>query len=81
MEKIKSILTIENADREKDVLTLVKGILNVNPTFNCNPNGADTYECPFCLKESYKKKSSLNDIEHSKDCIYLIAKDLSTNLI
>jgi hypothetical protein len=71
--------------REKDVLTLCNLVLNVSPNYWDNPNGAYESTCPFCWEQVWKGGqdmfASMDEIKHKPDCAYLIAKDLSTNLI
>lgn len=64
-------------DREKDIQKLCQGILEmgIQSTGDYGPGG----ECPFCF-EPCSWNASLDEVEHKLDCIYLIAKDLSTNL-
>lgn len=37
-------------------------------------------QCPFCYKDCAWNASSLNDIEHERDCAFLVAKDVMTGL-
>lgn len=70
---------MENNDREKDIQKLCKGVLEMSPISYCNPNGPDYSNCPLCSKESFFN-AGMDDIKHELNCVYLIAKDLSTNL-
>jgi len=71
--------------REKDIQTLCKAVLDVSPEFWDNPNGPYEYTCPFCRQQIMQggghPSPSISDIPHSPDCAYLIAKDLSTGLL
>ena len=67
--------------REGDILELCKAVVNVSPNSHYNPNGADTSTCPLCHEQVYYMYADIKDIPHSKDCAYLIAKDLSTGLL
>lgn len=73
-----------DSQREIEVQRLCKGVLSASTLFYDNPNGGYENQCPFCLKLSYgsNKKSWLDieEISHLDNCVYLIAKDLSTNL-
>jgi hypothetical protein len=64
--------------REKDIQTLCDHIINmgVESTGDYGSGG----QCPFCYKSCRWDAGSVSDIKHEADCIYLIAKDLSTNL-
>lgn len=73
-------------DREKDIQSLCQAVLNMSPSFYDNPNGGYEYTCPLCHNMAYggnpmNSSVAMNDIKHSTDCAYLIAKDLSTNLL
>lgn len=59
-------MAILDEQREKDIQAMCDGILNM-------------YRCPLCHAECCWD-DSLDNIVHEPDCIYLIAKDLSTNL-
>jgi hypothetical protein len=70
--------------RELEILKLCVSVLNASPLFYDNPNGAYEYTCPFCChKECVGGDAyiSLSDISHATDCAYLIAKDLTTNIL
>lgn len=64
--------------REKDVQRLCDAILykSINLTGDYGMGG----ECPFCFA-GCSWNDSISDIIHEADCVYLIAKDLSTNLL
>lgn len=64
--------------REKDIQDLCNQVLNASPNSRYNPNGADTSTCPFCYENVYNMDALIGEIKHSKDCAYLIAKDLSS---
>lgn len=66
---------IHDEQREKDVQDLCSGVLDssVQSTGDYGSGG----ECPFCGKDCCWD-ASLSDVKHEPDCIYLIAKDLST---
>lgn len=72
--------------RDKDILKLCESVLNICPDCWDNPNGPYTTTCPFCYAKDYRGGggniwASMSELEHKHDCAYLIAKDLSTNLI
>jgi len=66
--------------RSEDVVKIVGAILEVSPDFWDNPNGPYTYTCPFCEEQSYSYGDDMNDINHGKDCAYIVAKDMSTGI-
>jgi len=68
-------------DRESDIINLCQQVLNATPATYCNPNGADDTTCPFCRKQVYYAYADMSDIKHDINCAYILAKDLSTNLI
>lgn len=73
--------SIKTDQREQDVLTLCKAVLNLSPNFWDNPNGGYENTCPFCYEIAYGFTDvGMKDISHKPFCAYLIAKDLSTNL-
>jgi hypothetical protein len=67
--------------REQDVLRLCDMVRNIAPVFNYNPNGPDTSSCPFCHEKVYGEFGVMAEITHKQNCAYLLAKDLSTNLL
>lgn len=66
-------------DREKEIQILCASIVNTSPNRYYNSNGPDGSSCPFCYEGGHIE-AEMEDITHSTDCAYLIAKDLSTNL-
>lgn len=64
--------------REKDIQALCDGVLSsgIESTGDYGQGG----QCPFCLKDC-RWDANIRNIEHERDCIYLIAKDLSTRFI
>jgi len=71
--------------RESDINKVIVAVLETPATFEMGHCGADYFECPFCehdIMDSKKlaNKNSMNQIKHTMDCSYLIAKDLNTNL-
>lgn len=70
------------SDRDLEVIELCKRVIETRPNTWYNPNGADESTCPFCYRCVKYADASMHDIEHDpKDCAWLLAKDLSTNLI
>ena len=67
--------------REQDVFSLCEKVRNVSAVFIYNPNGADTSYCPFCGNYVYGDFGEMSEITHEQNCAYLLAKDLSTNLV
>ncbi|MCK9416802.1 DUF3222 family protein [Candidatus Dojkabacteria bacterium] len=70
-------MAILDEQREKDIQAMCDRILNmyVEDTGDHGMGG----RCPLCHAECCWD-DGLDNIEHKPDCIYLIAKDLSTNL-
>lgn len=68
---------IHTDEREADVQKLCKEILKMSVR-NTGDHGSGG-ECPFCFANC-SWQDELKDIVHKPDCIYLIAKDLSTNM-
>ena len=71
----KEVVPTFDEQREKDIQTICNGILNmcVKSTGDYGMGG----ECPFCGIDC-RWNDSLDCIKHEPDCIYLIAKDVST---
>ncbi len=74
-----------NNPREEDIRRLCQGVLNIGTDFWDNPNGGYEYRCPFCHEMQYgggflSKGVDITEIKHDNDCIFLIAKDLMTNI-
>lgn len=67
-------------EREKDILELCNQVLRMNPSVWYNGNGPDESTCPLCGESVRYADADINEISHSINCAYLIAKDLSTNL-
>lgn len=70
---------MENLEqREADIQTICNKITTqgIESTGDYGSGG----QCPFCLKDCRWDAVDVSVIEHELDCIYLIAKDLKTNL-
>lgn len=71
-------------NREKDLQKLCEAVLEMLPQCYDNPNGAYETTCPFCFVEEHRGGNqdsifaSMSELKHKPDCVYLIAKDLST---
>jgi hypothetical protein len=77
------IRRLGNMSREEDIEKLCKGVLEVQLSFYDNPSGPDEYTCPFCQETQYSKGSetpTMGNFKHDVNCVYLIAKDLLTNI-
>lgn len=65
----------------EDIEKLIYGVKDVNPIRHINPDGADSYECPFCGAYEYmtwgREYISMRDLEHDEECIYLLANELT----
>lgn len=72
------------SERENDVQEMCRQVLNATPmTHYDKDNYQDYISCPFCNERftvGYYTDHYIDEIEHSPDCAYHIAKDLSTNL-
>ncbi len=66
-------------EHEKEVVLLIKKVLEVSPIREYNLNGPDYCQCPFCYEESHID-ADMSDIKHELDCAHLIAKSLNTNI-
>lgn len=72
--------------REKDIQKICEGILETESDWYDNPVGKYESSCPFCCAIEYRGGRdapifvNINDLKHDQDCIYLIAKDLMTNI-
>lgn len=62
--------------REKDIQAICTAILDfgIQDTGDYGSGG----RCPFCYIDC-NWNAEMKEIEHSANCVYLIAKDLSTN--
>ncbi len=72
-------------ERENDIQSLCKQVLEIEINFYDNPNGGYESSCPFCHAERIKGGGGsmcykMSELNHEQNCAYLIAKDLSTNL-
>ena len=59
------------------------GIIETNCLQTYNPNGADTFSCPFCSGYQYSHKNEhlyLCDIDHDDNCLYLSAIEYQKSL-
>jgi len=65
--------------REEDVQKLCEAVLIDGIQWENSNNEADCYRCIFCYG-SVPDWKAREDIQHSLDCPYLIAKDLNTGL-
>lgn len=71
-----------STEREKELQELCKQILIANPNKYYNPNGADETTCPFCFAKDYSKDCTydIDELPHTPNCAYNIAKGLLTNI-
>lgn len=86
LKVVDPIKEIRIKEREKDVLKLCEAVLDISPIHWDNPNGPYETTCPFCNVTSYRGGggsiwASMSELNHESDCAYLVAKDLSTNLL
>jgi len=76
-EKIKTAVNNHDIAREIDIQKVVSQIADSGIDYYDNPCGYDIYKCPFCGEHGRPyQKETMQTIQHSKDCIWLIAKDL-----
>lgn len=64
--------------REKDIQELCKQVKDSAVIPECGDCGYTM--CPLCCGNGPWNADDLSEIEHEKNCAYLIAKDLSTNV-
>lgn len=64
-------------NRERDILSLCKSVLNIDVHFWDNPKS----RCPFCNAVQWSDNVSMAELKHAQDCAYTIAKDLTTGLL
>jgi hypothetical protein len=64
-------------EREKDVQRVCRWVLSRN-TASTGDYGRGG-ECPFCYVKCWWD-DDIKDITHKPNCVYLIAKDLTTNM-
>lgn len=73
-------------NRETDIQKLCDAILEMSPDCYDDPNGGYETRCPFCgayairTGRNAKIFATLDEIEHDSDCLYLMAKKLSSEL-
>tara|TARA_R110000868_G_scaffold109965_1_gene298480 strand:+ start:341 stop:550 length:210 start_codon:yes stop_codon:yes gene_type:complete len=67
-------------ERDKDIITVLKAVLDIQPSNNYSSNG-NWSTCPFCYNHVNYETDDIKDITHLLTCPYLIAKDLTTNII
>ena len=72
---------VHSPERESELQELCMQVLNASPERYYNPNGADETTCPFCYAKDYSNgcTADIEDIKHTTNCAYNIAKGLSTN--
>ena len=78
---------VHSEQREIDVQRLCQAVLDISPDSWDNPNGAYETNYPFCHAEEHRGGgvagrsiwASMSELDHESHCVYLIAKDLSTN--
>lgn len=63
--------------KENKIFKICNVILNYN-IMNIGDSGSGGC-CPFCYLDCQWDANGLNDVSHKPDCIFLIAKDLTTN--
>jgi hypothetical protein len=68
---------LEIDGREKDIQTMCRFIMSADALYE---EYYATYICPYCTSDTYRDDKPMSHIEHDDDCIYLIAKDLSTGI-
>ena len=74
--------------RESEIQKLAEGVIGMDATYYPNDNCmyVPEYGCPFCGGRIWENEcnenmeKAMSTIKHDLDCIYLIAKDLTTNL-
>ena len=84
IEQISSLiyaLTGKDQGREKDIMELCQKVIDTSAFYEYNSNSHDRTICPFCHEFDFGDKGNMNTIDHKNDCAWLLAKDLTTNLI
>jgi hypothetical protein len=74
---------VSDEQREKDIQVLCKAILSMGVNWRDNPNGAYENTCPLCHEQvdsGNMQHVPMDEIAHSQECAYLIAKDLLTGI-
>lgn len=70
---------INDNQREMEVQELCRQIINMSPKWDYTDNET---QCPLCYKVvKHNDNASMSEIKHDTNCAYLIAKDLTTNLL
>lgn len=76
---------VNDEQRERDIQSLCQAVLSIEPHCWDNPNGPYETRCPFCTAEENRGGqnpsgcyASMKELKHEPDCVYLVAKDLST---
>jgi len=52
---------------------LCEKVVEIGAIYEYNSNSYDATKCPFCLEWEYGCAGSMNTIEHSDDCGWLLA--------
>ena len=64
----------------KEIQALIEGVAAMDPVFFDDPNGPYSMTCPFCSEYidygGNRSHPTMQDIQHDKNCIWLIAKKL-----
>ena len=67
----------------KEISQIIKGVLDMNAVFFDDPNGPYSMTCPFCSGAikygGYRQDPTMEELPHSSDCIWVIAKRISGN--
>lgn len=69
---------VTKTDREADIQKVCLHIITMSPE-STGDYGSGA-QCPFCYADCSWNEDDLKNVEHKSDCIYLIAKDLTTNI-
>ena len=64
-------------NREDDIQKVCNALIQDAINFHSNCNSSDYYSCQHCGRKCEVDENPKN-IEHKLDCVYLIAKDLTT---
>lgn len=59
------------------IIELCEKVLEISAIYEYNSNSYDATKCPFCKEWEYGSNGSMNTIEHSEDCGWLLATNIS----
>jgi hypothetical protein len=71
-----------------NIRKVIKGVVNIEPIYqediNGSINSSISYKCPFCesikICKSIDEDVKIYDIDHEKDCVYVLANKIYLNI-